>query len=261
MFNSMIIYPVYSFKGVVMSKSLLMNLSSSKNGFSYAYKFRRKRMLLFEKLFPELKNKEIKVLDLGGRSYFWTLLGYNEKENLSITILNLNLDNNVQAYKNITSVVGDACNLKNYKSKSFEIIFSNSVIEHVGSFHNQTKMAGEIKRVGINHFIQTPNYWFPFEPHFLFFGFQYLPRILQTFLISHYNMGWFERQKDKSNANQTIDSVNMLSKRKLINLFPESTIINEYFLGFVKSFIITNRSLKRNNTSYNSELNNKNQKN
>lgn len=63
---------------------------------------------------------------------------------------------------------GDATNLSQYSDKSFDIVFSNSVIEHLYTKENQISMAKEVNRVGKNYFIQTPNYWFPIEPHWVF---------------------------------------------------------------------------------------------
>lgn len=50
-----------------------------------------------------------------------------------------------------------------FKEKEFDLVFSNSVIEHVGGFQDQMKAANEIRRVGKNYFIQTPNKYFLFR--------------------------------------------------------------------------------------------------
>jgi hypothetical protein len=54
-----------------------------------------------------------------------------------------------------------------YRDKEFDIAFSNSVIEHVGNDLRIRQMADEVRRVGRNY-LQTPNYYFPLEPHFFF---------------------------------------------------------------------------------------------
>lgn len=84
-------------------------------------------------------------------------------------------------YDNISSVSGDATDLREYEDKSFNLVFSNSVIEHVGDFTAQRKMAKEMMRVGKHCYLQTPNRYFPLEPHFLFPCFQFLPIRLRAF--------------------------------------------------------------------------------
>ena len=60
--------------------------------------------------------------------------------------------------------VGDACDLP-WADKSFDIVYSNAVIEHVGDFARQQRMAREIARVGKSWFVTTPNRWYPYEFH------------------------------------------------------------------------------------------------
>ena len=67
--------------------------------------------------------------------------------------------------------MGDATDLSPFKDKSFDIVHSNSVIEHLYNFENQKKMASEIMRVGQKHIVQTPNKYFFLEPHLSYFPF------------------------------------------------------------------------------------------
>ena len=71
--------------------------------------------------------------------------------------------------------VGDAVDMPGISDGAFDVVFSNSVIEHVETYENQRRMAAEIRRVGRRYFVQTPNRHFPLEPHFLVPGFQLLP--------------------------------------------------------------------------------------
>lgn len=52
-----------------------------------------------------------------------------------------------------------------FSSGQFDIVFSNAVLEHVGSRAAQASFLREICRVGNAFFITTPNRWFPIEHH------------------------------------------------------------------------------------------------
>jgi SAM-dependent methyltransferase len=67
-------------------------------------------------------------------------------------------------YPEVEAVVADARSLP-WPDKHFDIVYSNAVIEHVGSFEDQKQMASEVMRVGKQWFITTPNRWYPFEFH------------------------------------------------------------------------------------------------
>jgi 2-polyprenyl-3-methyl-5-hydroxy-6-metoxy-1,4-benzoquinol methylase len=60
-------------------------------------------------------------------------------------------------------------------ARSFDIVFSNSVIEHVGDAESQQQFAHEIARVGRAYWVQTPNRRFPVEPHLLTPFLHFLP--------------------------------------------------------------------------------------
>jgi len=47
----------------------------------------------------------------------------------------------------------------------FDLVFSNSVIEHVGDFERMRQFVHEARRVAKSYWIQTPSKWFPIEPH------------------------------------------------------------------------------------------------
>ena len=173
---------------------------------------------------------------MGGTWNYWKQMGYDGRDNIIITLLNLNIQKTYSG--NINSVEGDACDLSRFKDKSFDIVFSNSVIEHVGNFQMQDKMAKELMRVGKAFYIQTPNYWFPFEPHTLTIGYQYLPICVRTILIQNFNLEWTGKFKEKEKAKEAANNVHLLSKRDLKKLFPNAIVLKEYFIFLVKSFIL-----------------------
>src|SRR5690554_707519 len=152
---------------------------------SLANRFRDRRFRFFEsqfkKIIPE-NGTVLKILDVGGTESFWVNRGYHKNNLVHITLLNLTKTE--VEHKNMVSVIGNACDLSEYTDNSFDLVFSNSVIEHLYSYENQVLMAKEIQRVGKNYYIQTPNKYFFIEPHYLLPFFQFLPRKIKLFVLS-----------------------------------------------------------------------------
>ena len=67
-------------------------------------------------------------------------------------------------YPEIAYVQGDGCALP-FPDQSFDVVFSNAVIEHVGDAERQRLFVAEALRVGRRVFVTTPNRWFPVELH------------------------------------------------------------------------------------------------
>ena len=172
------------------------------------------------------------------------MMGYTDVEGISIVLLNLNNPIGAPVITgsqelNIETVAGDARDLNHFEDNSFDMVFSNSVIEHVGGPEDWKKMANEIRRVGRSYFVQTPNRYFPIEPHFLFPFFHFLPLDLQIFLLRHLPLGYAPKSRNWKNAKQRISSIQLLSRRQFTALFPGATLHRERFLGLTKSFVLT----------------------
>lgn len=107
-----------------------------------------------------------------------------------------------------------------------------------GDFEGQRRMAAEIRRVGERYFVQTPNRYFPIEPHFLFPGYQFLPFEARVFLVRHFELGWVGRIPDPVQAAKTVGAIRLLDRAELETLFPRARIYRERFCGLTKSFIV-----------------------
>ena len=208
---------------------------------SRANEFRRKRFELFLEIFNDIiSNQErIDILDVGGWEIFWKNMGIEKYSNIHILFLNLNKQKTT--LPNVKSTVGDGCSMPQFRDKQFDIVFSNSVIEHVGDFNRQQQMANEIRRVGKYYFLQTPNYFFPIEPHFMFIGFHWLPVSFRVFLITHFSLGWYEKFDSNSEAEKLVSSTRLLSANELKKMFNNCVIYKEKYIGLVKSFMVTNK--------------------
>ncbi len=196
---------------------------------------RRGRMAFLERLMRPLP-KPVKVLDVGGLQSFWVEAGLAGDPILYITLLNLTEQS--VSYSNLASVVGDARDLSQYADGQFDVAFSNSVIEHVGGFLDQAQMAREFQRVARRYYLQTPNYSFPIEPHYMFPFFQFLPLSLRGLLLQHMNLGWYKRVCNREEALARAARPRLLRKSELLRLFPTARFHNETWLGLTKSFVL-----------------------
>jgi 2-polyprenyl-3-methyl-5-hydroxy-6-metoxy-1,4-benzoquinol methylase len=152
-------------------------------------------------------------------------MGFSKSKDIKITILNIAWQE-ISAKEYITFIKGDATDLGMLSDKSFDVVFSNSVIEHIPGTKNRIKMAEEIMRVGKSYFVQTPNFYFPFEPHFLFPCFQYFPLKIKLFLLKRFNMGWFTKCKDDNEAMELLKYNQLLKLSELKQCFPGCGIIS-----------------------------------
>jgi len=195
---------------------------------------RRKRFELFLSFLKTLKG-HVEILDIGGTQQFWNLMLSDESLDIHVTLLNIG--NQTVSSSRFTSAVGDARSIPEFKTASFDVVFSNSVIEHVGSYANQRLMADEVRRVGKRYFVHSPNNRFPIEPHFLFPWFQYLPMTMRAWLVSRFDVGWYKRIPDIEAARQELESIQLLTRRQFAALFPEAKIYEERFISLTKSFV------------------------
>src|SRR6202007_1225101 len=124
------------------------------------------------------------VLDVGGTDKSWWFVDWKAP------VIRCNLDRN--AADSGSRVVADGRCLP-FGDRAFDVVFSNSVIEHVTPLKEQVRFAGEIQRTGRRYFVQTPNRWFPIEPHYLFPLFQFFPTVLQRWLHTHFDIGTFRK--------------------------------------------------------------------
>jgi ubiquinone/menaquinone biosynthesis C-methylase UbiE len=206
---------------------------------SIAAKLRAKRLSLFLSLIKSLPTP-IRILDIGGTLNFWQTAGFLEGRfaDIEITLLNLNIPKIENSHPSINYAIGDARNMKQFQDNEFDIVFSNSVIEHVGNYEDQAKMANEVLRVGKRYFIQTPNLYFPIEPHFVFPLFQFFPVWFKIWLIMHFNLGWIKKAPNKQKARELVTEIRLLSKREFSNLFPKAKLYEEKFFGLTKSLTV-----------------------
>lgn len=203
---------------------------------SIGNQWRQKRFKFFEECVKEFK-RPLKILDVGGTELFWINRGYANNSSYEIVLVNLYKERTKSS--NIKSKIGDATNISIFEENEFDVVFSNSVIEHLYTIENQKKMAEEVRRVGKYYFVQTPNKYFPIEPHHLFPFFQFLPKWIRILILSKTRL-IRGKKLELDSAKDKVDEIQLLSRRKLKYLFPTSCIYVEKILFLSKSFVVHN---------------------
>jgi SAM-dependent methyltransferase len=176
-----------------------------------------------------------RILDVGGTAANWSLLRVRPQ----VTILNLPRAME-QGEEGMRWIFADGCQLP-FRDKSFDVVFSNSVIEHVGGEQRHQQFASEIARVGVRYFVQTPNRWFPVEHHLLTPLIHFLPRSWQGWLIGKFTIWeWIARPRPDQREfflEHYLRDIRLLDGRAMRRLFPDAVLIRERFLGLTKSLI------------------------
>lgn len=205
---------------------------------SFVNRLRKQRFLLIQEKIEQLiaARGSIKILDIGGDIGYWKQIGWKHPQ-CTIYLLNLYIPSEAEATEGFVFVKGDALQLP-YQYGEFDLVFSNSVIEHVGSYANQEKFAAEVMRVCDRYIIQTPSYWFPLEPHSLIPFFQFIPHRLRALLIMAFNINYFPKQKNYQAAVEVSHSTLMLTRQQFQRLFPQADLQVEKLYGIPKSYTV-----------------------
>jgi hypothetical protein len=199
---------------------------------SLAANLRRKRFEHTRQLLERVP-KPYLMLDVGGTQGFWETVGMCGETGVEMVLLNLHpAEANCAG---MSTVVGTATDMPEFDDKQFDVVFSNSVIEHVGDFADQRRMADEVQRVGRRYYVQTPNRYFLMEPHFLFPFFGVLPIPARAFLLRHLSLGWYTKIDDRAESFRVASSIRLLTKRELLSLFPGAQLVRERVAGLTKS--------------------------
>ncbi|MGU3575085.1 methyltransferase domain-containing protein [Brucellaceae bacterium C25G] len=215
-----------------------------KNRKSIEFSFRAKRFLNIRKLIEAAllekgECEKVEILDLGGSEKYW-LIGEDfitaNRHRLHFTLVNVEKQEEKDTDL-FTFLQGDATDPSLFADRRFDLVHSNSVIEHVGNWDAVERFANNVQRLGKRYYTQAPNYWFPLEPHFRFLGFQWLPIWLRVWLLTKMRLGFFERQTNAEEARFHIESIRLMSARDMQKAFPFARIEYEKVFGLTKSIM------------------------
>lgn len=208
---------------------------------SLEFRFREKRFGLIRSLIEKvLQEKETcEILDLGGTEGYWRIGGdflSANRNRLRITIVNIE-PQRITATNMFAFLQGSATDERLLAGQTFDLVHSNSVIEHVGELEDMRRFAANVRRLAPLYYVQTPNYWFPYEPHFRMPCFQYLPAEARVAVIRRFAIGFFDRVPDIDEARSVIRHHHLLTTRQVAEMFPDASIRHEKFIGLNKSII------------------------
>jgi len=170
---------------------------------------RRRRMRVFVESLALTSDDT--VLDVGGTAFNWELSPVQPR----LTLLNL-----MPSDSGHVEVVGDGTRLP-FRDAAFDVVFSNSVIEHVP---DHAAFAAEIRRVARRYFVQTPNKAFPFEPHAMTPFVNYLPARWKLKLYRNFTVWGLLARPSASYLEWFVQDVDLLTQRQMRTFFPEARL-------------------------------------
>lgn len=200
--------------------------------------FRKKRMKAFLDTFKP--TPQTTILDVGGTPYNWNLIGSESR----ITLVNMYNPEERKDIRNMPSnmayEVGDGTNLS-YPDKAFDICYSNSVIEHLGTYNNQVQFAKEVRRMAERLWVQTPARSFPIELHLITPIVHFLPKRLQRLLLKNFTVWGLITRPSTEKVEGFLEEVRLLNLKEMQELFPDCAIRKEKFMGLTKAYIAVRR--------------------
>ncbi|HEV8515001.1 MAG TPA: class I SAM-dependent methyltransferase [Cyclobacteriaceae bacterium] len=205
---------------------LFKKIGNDEDPSSLSFQFRKRRFDQFIRVLNVTKAD--KIIDIGGYEQIWEGSGLEE----NVTLLNLSFQEKKPKFKYIEC---DACNISNVGNRSFDVAFSNSVIEHVGDFQRQQNFASEAIRISKRYWIQTPNKYFPIEPHMLFPFFEFLPKRAKKFVALNWKYSHFKRFN--LDIDDELSRLRLITSEEMKSLFPGSSIYKEKVIGLTKSIV------------------------
>ncbi len=226
-----------------LSRKLAKFISNYSDPQSIGSQWRAKRIVrlvaMVEEVFAE--HGAVEIVDIGGMDTYWKIVptDFFDRYQVRVTVVNVPSSGMPDDYGPFTFVQGDATDLAIFPDRHFHIAHSNSVIEHVGDWSRMALYAQELSRIAPRYYVQTPNYWFPMEPHCMTPFFQMLPKPVRVWLVLHFQLGHWPKAANVDAAVRQVERARLLDKRMFQALFPDAVIHTERLLGLPKSFVAT----------------------
>jgi hypothetical protein len=201
---------------------------------SLAERTRLRRWARLTEEFPDFR--DMRVLDLGGTTIFWVRSPLRPK---SVTVINLNAPGEGLPW--VRPLVGDACDAPQLVGgEEFDLVFSNSLIEHLGGHVQRARFAEVVRSMAPSYAVQTPYRYFPVEPHWVFPGLQFLPVSIRSWLAPRWPLGHTHGWA-APDARDEVMFTELLTLTDMRVYFPDAHIAWERFAGLPKSMTALRR--------------------
>jgi hypothetical protein len=194
---------------------------------------RAERWETVRRLFPALDTMQ--VVDLGGTVESWRRALVRPAH---VTVVNL-FEPGESRESWLLPVTGDACDARAAlgvvgAATDYDLVFSNSLLEHVGGHAQRVALANEIHALAPRHWVQTPYRYFPVEPHWLCPLLQFLPiaaraRVAEVWPLAH------SHPASATAAMSEVQWTELVGVAELRAYFPGSEIVREKVAGLTKS--------------------------
>jgi len=221
---------------------LIRSLQNYDDPNSLASRFRRKRSrhvrALIEAIFRE--TGACRIVDLGGRPEYWKMFErpFLEAHGVHVTCVNYGAELAPIDDPMFTLTEGSACDLHQFADGAFDLVHSNSVVEHVGDWDNVEAFAREVCRLAKRYYVQTPYVFFPIEPHFSAVFFHWLPEPVRAEILTRRTLGFMPgKAANMGDAMRAVQHARLLSKRMFRYLFQDAQFPDEQVVGLTKSLI------------------------
>jgi hypothetical protein len=192
---------------------------------------------------PSEAPRQFRIADLGGSWAYWQRVGipFLDTHDIEVVCINFTQSELKVAGQSprLTAQVGDARDLAHFADNSFDLVHSNSVVEHVGTFADMYRFAREVRRLAPAYYVQTPYFWFPIDPHFPRMPlYHWMPMSLRLKIYRRIRVGWSPPIRDIPLAMGALEGTIMLDRQQFRTLFPDGAHSFEWF-GLPKSMIAT----------------------
>lgn len=206
---------------------------------SLSSRFRRARMRRFLDMVEQVAAEKgaVRIADLGGEPGYWKHVDRALLERCNVRIVLINPEPQATDDPLFEVETGDATDLSRFPDGSFDLVHSNSVVEHVGDWPRMEAFAREVRRLAPRYYVQTPYFWFPIEPHFSAPFFHWRSEQSRARMLMKKRRGWVDRSGDMGEAMRAVQHARLLDKGQFRFLFPDADHHDEKAAGLTKSLI------------------------